>query len=136
MRVLVATTVIATGPAGAGLRPGSGRALDGELVRPPAPPCGDATCTCARDWTGLVSGRACTLVVVAERAIEREGLVAAFADALRDLGRLDPDEPDDAAWVADLVDQHLELARAHPVSTVLDLADLAEVGELDLLRAS
>jgi hypothetical protein len=101
-------------------------ALEGELVRPPGPSCGDPACACGRRWTGLASARAAQTGVVAELHIEREGLLAAFIDALRNEGRLvdDEDEPDDELdWVSDLVDQHLDLAKAHAVATVIDLDD-------------
>jgi hypothetical protein len=118
MQVLVAITTA---------RPHRGRrsqldaALDGELVRPPVPGCGDPGCDCDQVWVGVVSGQAAPAVMVVELSIQRAGLVAAFTDALANQGRLHPDDDDDAAWVADLVDQHLELARAHPLATVIDL---------------
>jgi len=121
MRVLVAGDDIGSGAARR-----RGWALEGELLRPPSPPCGDTACGCGQRWTGLASARAAQTGVVAELHLEREGLLAAFVDALRNEGRLGDDEndPDDEPdWVADLVDQHLDLARAHPLATVIDLHD-------------
>jgi hypothetical protein len=127
MRVLVATT---------GARPGRVRplrpetALEGELVRPPVPACADPACDCDRVWMGLASDQAATTGLVVELAIQRAGLLAAFTDALCNQGRLDPADDEEAEWVADLVDQHLELARAHPVSTLVDLRDGEPVAPL------
>ena len=56
-------------------------------------------------------------------AIQREGLVAAFTDALADHGWVDLEADEQPGWVDDLVDQHLDLASSHPVGTVLHLDD-------------
>jgi hypothetical protein len=126
MRVLV--TARARGSRSAS-RPGASRqALDGELVRPPMPSCGNHRCSCAGAWAGLVSTQAADTARVVDLDLQREGLLAAFADALFDIdgpGSDDPDQRDQPCpeWVAELVDQHLDLARSHPLDALVSLVD-------------
>ncbi len=126
MRVLVASTNPLR--VGTATHPSRGRAaapLEGELVLPPGPGCTTPGCRCGLDWVGLTSGGRCTTAAVVELELQAEGLVAAFADALANQGLLDAvdlglDQP--PAVILELVDQHLELARAHPVGTLIELA--------------
>lgn len=122
MRVLVAAQV--RGSRSAPRASAMVWALDGELVRPPVPRCGDRRCACARQWGGLVSGQATETARVVELDLQREGLQAAFADAL--IGCEWPvDGGDDPGpeWIVELVDQHLDLARTHPLGALVSLAD-------------
>ncbi len=103
-------------------------ALDGELVRPPMPSCGDHRCSCAGGWAGLVSAEAADTARVVDLDLQREGLLAAFADALFGVEGPDSADPGQTAdgcpdWVADLVDQHLDRARSHPLDALVSLAD-------------
>jgi hypothetical protein len=105
-------------------------ALDGELLRPPSLRCADPRCGCGQAWVGLASGRAAVTGVVVDLAVQREGLVAAFTDALADHGWVDIEADEHPGWVDDLVDQHLDLASSHPVGTVLHLDDQEPVAWL------
>ena len=112
MHVLVATTQTQ------GLRPDDFCwTIEGELVRLPGLTCADPRCGCDRSWAGLASSRATTTCRVAELDIQREGLRAAFGDALWREGWLAGDD----AWVDDFVDGHLEIASTFPVGAVLEV---------------
>ncbi len=103
-------------------------ALDGELVRPPASRCGDRRCACARQWAGLASGKTTQAARVVELDLQREGLLAAFVDALTGCEWPldgDPDDADDLSpeWIVELVDQHLDLAGSQPLGALVWLTD-------------
>ena len=94
------------------------------------PRCGDPRCSCAGGWAGLISAEAADTARVVDLDLQREGLLAAFADALFGIEGhgSDPDQADRAdppcpEWVAELVDQHLDLARSHPLDALISLAD-------------
>jgi sugar lactone lactonase YvrE len=61
-------------------------------------------------------------VGVIEVDLQREGLLAAFADAYFELDGFDADG-DGPEWLLALVDQHLDLARSHPVGELVSLGD-------------
>jgi hypothetical protein len=91
--------------------------LDGELVRLPGIECANPGCGCSRGWAGLASSRATTTCRVADLALDRHEVLAAFTDALDREGWLAG--LDDRSWVGDWVDEHLALAAAYPVGTIL-----------------
>ncbi len=112
MHVLVATTQTQ------GDRPDDvSWTVEGELVRLPGLTCADPRCGCDRSWAGLASSRTTTTCRVVDLDIQREGLRAAFGDALWREGWLAADD----TWVDDFVECHLEIASAFALGSVLEV---------------
>ncbi len=95
--------------------------VEGELVRLPGMTCDCPDCGCGSGWAGLASSRATTTCMVAELDLDRADLLHAFTSGLERDGWLIPGE--DQSWIAEFIEDHLMLATAFPVGTILELAD-------------
>jgi len=95
--------------------------VEGELVRLPGMACNCPDCGCGHGWAGLASSRATTTAMVAELHLDRDDLTHAFTSALERDGWVVPGE--DRTWITEFVEDHLMLATAFPVGTILELTD-------------
>jgi hypothetical protein len=86
-----------------------GSECDGEPI--------DGSCGCRRSLAGLESGKATTTFCVARLPLSRQELLAKFTESLHRTGWLELLEP---GVVAEMVNEHLEIARSFPVGAILE----------------
>jgi hypothetical protein len=90
--------------------------VDGELVFLPTDFCDCPDCGCRRSVVGLGSGKATTTFTVADLPhLDRPALVEAFTEGFLRMGLAGDGDRSD---VADIVDEHIAMARALPVGGI------------------